>query len=268
MAARSATSTAEDGNGQPRKSEAFGGVEPACRGDKPEKRLTRRSLLRRVRMLNEPRVTPDDRSAVDHPTRAALGGAPSPPTAAPRGRSTVSHPFAIPLAAQCAHVLAVDLSDVMLATLRTDAAHLPGRVDTMAADLADLQLPAASYDVIVSSYAMHYLLDADKQALLARMHEWLAPGGRVVIADMMLGRSLDEHHRRVLAQKAASMLRMGPAGWWRLLTNIVRIGTGRGRLHASPPDWWLRTLRDSGYGDVEYEHVFSEAGIVTGRRAG
>jgi hypothetical protein len=32
---------------------AFGGVEPACRGDKPEKRLTRRSLLRRVRLLNE-----------------------------------------------------------------------------------------------------------------------------------------------------------------------------------------------------------------------
>jgi hypothetical protein len=32
---------------------ASGGVEPACRGDAPEKRLTRRSLLRRVRMLNE-----------------------------------------------------------------------------------------------------------------------------------------------------------------------------------------------------------------------
>ena len=91
MAARSATSTAEDANGQPRKSEAFGGVEPACRGDKPEKRLTRRSLLRRVRMLNEPRVTPDDRSAVDHPTRAALGGAPSPPTAAqPRALNVFS----------------------------------------------------------------------------------------------------------------------------------------------------------------------------------
>ena len=42
-------------------------------------------------MLNEPRVTPDDRSAVDHPTRAALGGAPSPPTAAqPRALNVFS----------------------------------------------------------------------------------------------------------------------------------------------------------------------------------
>ncbi|MCU1366275.1 MAG: hypothetical protein JWN39_1914 [Ilumatobacteraceae bacterium] len=60
----------------------LGDVEPACRGDQPENGLTRRSLLRRVRSCSSQRVTPDVRSAVDHPTRAALGGAPSPPTAA------------------------------------------------------------------------------------------------------------------------------------------------------------------------------------------
>ena len=77
-----ATSTADGGSGQPWMSEASGVVEPACRGDGPENGLTRRSLLRRVRSCSSQRVTPDDRSAVDHPTRAALGGAPSPPTAA------------------------------------------------------------------------------------------------------------------------------------------------------------------------------------------
>jgi len=72
---------------------------------------------------------------------------------------------------------------------------------------------------------MHYLLDEDKTALLLRMWDWLTPGGRVVISDMMLGRSLDRHHRQVLADKASAMLRRGPSGWWRLLKNIVRIGS-------------------------------------------
>ncbi len=38
-------STADDGGGQLPKSEALGCVEPGNRGDKPEKRLTRQSLL-------------------------------------------------------------------------------------------------------------------------------------------------------------------------------------------------------------------------------
>lgn len=172
----------------------------------------------------------------------------------------------LPLAARSMSVLAVDLSDVMLRALRDEAAHLTSSITTKTADIADLQLPPGSFDVIVSSYAMHYLLDSDKQALLARMHTWLVPGGRLVIADMMLGRSLDQHHRRVLYGKAATMLRRGPTGWWRLAKNILRIGTGRGRLHPAPSDWWTRALSDVGYEQVHYQHVFSEAGIVTGRR--
>ena len=59
-----------------------GNAEPACRGGRTGKRAHPPELAPTGEMLNEPRVTPEDRSAVDHPTRAALGGAPSPPTAA------------------------------------------------------------------------------------------------------------------------------------------------------------------------------------------
>ncbi len=38
-------------------------------------------------------------------------------------------------------------------------------------------LPPASVDLVVSSYALHHLADADKQALVARAARWLRPGG-------------------------------------------------------------------------------------------
>ncbi len=174
----------------------------------------------------------------------------------------------VPLARRVASVLAVDLSPAMLESLRDQAAQVAGTVTTQTADMAQLNQPAGSFDLIMSSYAMHYLLDEDKTALLLRMWDWLTPGGRVVISDMMLGRSLDRHHRQVLADKASAMLRQGPSGWWRLLKNIARIGSGRGRLHPCTPAWWTQALQTAGYNAVRYEHVSSEAGIVVGTRPG
>lgn len=161
----------------------------------------------------------------------------------------------------------MDLSPEMLDSLRADTRADSAVIETRTADMATVELPAKSFDLIISSYAMHYLHNDDKRALLRKMHSWLAPGGRLVIADMMVGRSLDQHHRRVLNDKALSMLRRGPAGWWRLLKNVIRIGSGRGRLHSCAPDWWIRAVTDAGYRDVRYEHVFSEAGIVAARAA-
>jgi len=73
---------------------------------------------------------------------------------------------------------------------------------------------------------------------------------------------------QVLADKASAMLRQGPSGWWRLLKNIARIGSGRGRLHPCTPAWWTQALQTAGYNAVRYEHVSSEAGIVVGTRPG
>lgn len=174
--------------------------------------------------------------------------------------------LSLPLAQRAASVEAVDLSEAMLASLRLEAERAGVLVATRAANLADLRLADGSFDLIVSSYALHYLDDVDKHALLRRMHAWLAPGGRIVIADMMVGRSFDPHHRQVLRSKAVAMLRRGPAGWWRLAKNIARIGTGRGRLHPCPPSWWTQAVTQAGYREVAYEHVISEAGIVAARR--
>lgn len=173
----------------------------------------------------------------------------------------------LPLAALARSVQATDLSEEMLRSLREDAERTGAPITTLAADMAQLQLPGSSFELIVSSYAMHYLTDEDKQQLLGNMYRWVVPGGRIVVADMMVGRKLDRHHRGVFLQKASAMLRHGPAGWWRLAKNLARIGSGRGRLRPCPPDWWVAAVNDAGFSNVRYEHVISEAGIVIGTRS-
>lgn len=173
----------------------------------------------------------------------------------------------LPLAELAGSVQATDLSAQMLSSLRADAERSGAPVTTLVSDMAQLQLPPASFDLIVSSYAMHYLADEDKMLLLRQMHNWLVPGGRIVVADMMVGRKLDRHHRKVFLQKATAMLRHGPAGLWRLATNVARIGSGKGRLRPCPPDWWINAVNAAGFSDVSYEHIISEAGIMFARRA-
>jgi len=170
----------------------------------------------------------------------------------------------LPLADQVAAVTAADISAGMLASLAAAAQHDRNEVATRTAPMEELHFAAASFELVVSNYAMHYLTHADKDVILRRIRRWLVPGGRLVIGDMMIGRSLDEHHRRVLWEKGLVMLRRGPAGWWRLLKNIMRIGTGKGRLRPAAPEWWTTALAEAGFEGVRYEHVVSEAGIVTG----
>ncbi len=171
----------------------------------------------------------------------------------------------IALADRAASVHAVDISPEMLTALRANVPSTGAVLTTAVADMARLELPSASFDLIVSSYAMHYLTDADKKKLVGDMHGWLVPGGRVVIADMMVGRKLDRYHRGVLREKAAAMLRQGLPGWWRLAKNVARIGTGTGRLRPCPPEWWIAALDGAGFSEVHYEHIHSEAGAVAAR---
>jgi Methylase involved in ubiquinone/menaquinone biosynthesis len=93
------------------------------------------------------------------------------------------------LAPLVASVHAVDISSAMTEALAERAADAGlANVSTEVTDLKDFRLPPSYADLIVSSYALHHLADADKRALTARAAQWLCPGGRLVIADMMFGR--------------------------------------------------------------------------------
>ena len=160
-------------------------------------------------------------------------------------------------------VLAVDVAPAMLEELQASAERdNHANVSVQVADLCRLDLPAGSIDVIVSNYALHHLPHAEKRELLARARNWLRPGGRIVIADMMFGRGGSAHDRKVLASKVNTLIRKGPGGVWRVVKNLVRFGFGLGTERPAPPQFWIRALRDAGFRDPSYAPIIAEAGMV------
>jgi len=161
-------------------------------------------------------------------------------------------------------VLAVDISPAMAQHLAARAASAGlGNIRTQVTDLRELRMPDASVDLIVSSYALHHLTDADKRVLAAAAAGWLRPGGRIVIADMMFGRGGSARDRAIIRQKIAALAARGPGGWWRIARNIARYGLRTGHEHPATPEFWQAALRDAGFTDVTFEPVIAEAGIVS-----
>ena len=171
------------------------------------------------------------------------------------------------LAPLTSSVLAVDISGAMVSALaERAAADGLGNVTTQVADLRELRLRPASTDLVASSYALHHLVDADKRALVARAAEWLRPGGRLVIGDMMFGRGTSRRDRDILRQKVTALAAKGPGGWWRIAKNLTRYGLGVGQEHPATPEFWQAALRDAGFTEVTFRPVVAEAGIVRGVR--
>jgi SAM-dependent methyltransferase len=84
------------------------------------------------------------------------------------------------LAGHVAKVLAVDVSPAMLAQLRAKP-ELAGKVETRCQDILEAPL-GETVDLVVSAMAMHHV--ADTAALLRALHDHLAPGGRLALADL------------------------------------------------------------------------------------
>jgi ubiquinone/menaquinone biosynthesis C-methylase UbiE len=81
-----------------------------------------------------------------------------------------------------ARVVGVDISEEMLATAREKAARLPeaDRIELRRVDVQALDLPDASFDAVVSLFAIAHL--PDPAAAFAQMHRVLRPGGRLAVA--------------------------------------------------------------------------------------
>lgn len=172
----------------------------------------------------------------------------------------------LPLARLGAQVLGVDVSPAMVAQLNEAGRResVPG-LAAVAIPIEELAMPPASADLIVSSYALHHLRDADKAALVRDAFFWLRPGGRLVIADMMLGRGRSSRDRAIIRQKLAVLARKGPGGWWRIAKSVARYLL---RIQECPVSMnaWTRLLEQAGFSELTAEPIVAEAGLVTGVR--
>jgi len=176
--------------------------------------------------------------------------------------------ISLPLAIRGAEVLGVDVSPAMAERLRAEARRrgLPS-LTVIALPVEELDLPPASVDLIVSSYALHHLRDADKARLVTAAYQWLRPGGRLLIADMMFGRGGSARDRKIIRSKLSALARKGPSGWWRIAKNIARYVL---RVQERPISMaaWTNLLGETGFTAVTASVIVAEAGIVTGCRPG
>ena len=170
----------------------------------------------------------------------------------------------IPLAHRASRVLAVDVSKEMLKELQARARRRGVRPDVMQADLARLDLPPESCDLVVSNYALHHLSDTDKGELVRRVATWLRPGGRFVVADLMLGRGTSRRDRQVAVAKARHLLRRGPGGIWRIIKNVARFVLRVGAEQPISPEAWRSLLSSAGLAQLRIESVVEEAAVVSG----
>jgi SAM-dependent methyltransferase len=229
---------------------------------------TRRATNRQRRIWSR-RVTSWDQHGsanLGAVTSAVLGVAAVEPGADVLDLGCGTGQISIPLAIRGANVLGVDVSPAMASVLRADARRrgLSG-LATVALPIEELDLPPASVDLVVSSYALHHLRDADKARFVSAAFGWLRPGGRLVIADMMFGRGGSARDRAIIAGKLRVLARKGPGGWWRIAKNSWRY---LARVQEQPISMasWTALLEKAGFTAITAFGLVAEAGLVTGTR--
>jgi ubiquinone/menaquinone biosynthesis C-methylase UbiE len=170
------------------------------------------------------------------------------------------------LAGKVASVLAVDISEKMIALL-SDNARRAGvsNVRGIAMPVEQLDFEPGSVDLVVTNYALHHLRDEDKPVVVGRVFGWLRPGGRFVIGDMMFGRGGDARDREIIASKLSLLLRKGPGGWWRIAKNSSRYLL---RFQERPVAMaaWVAMMEKAGFTDVTAVPVVNEAAVVRGTK--
>ena len=158
--------------------------------------------------------------------------------------------LSLPLAERGARVLAVDISEEMIGRLHGKARERRlDRVEGVAMPIEDLSLPAGSVDLVVTSYALHHLRDADKSRVVAAVYRWLRPGGTLLVADMMFGRGGTSQDRAIIKSKVRALASKGIGGWWRIAKNAARYLL-RVQERPVPMAAWTAMLTRSGFAQV------------------
>lgn len=176
--------------------------------------------------------------------------------------------LALELAPRVDRVVAIDQSEAMLRRLEEKArADGIANVRPLVGDLRSLPLEDESATLVVSNYAFHHLRDPDKEIALAEARRVLAPGGRLVVCDMMFQLSLAPRDRALIARKLKAIARRGPAGLVRIARNAARLAAGRWEYPASL-ERWRAMLERRRFAAVSVRALEEEAGLAVAERPG
>jgi (2Fe-2S) ferredoxin/SAM-dependent methyltransferase len=139
-----------------------------------------------------------------------------------------------------------DLPTVTPLTRRyADATEVGGRLHTVDGDMRTDEY-GEGYDLVLVSAICHMLSPEENVAVLRKVHRALAPGGRVVIQDFLLGE--DKTQPKIAALFAINMLVATAAG------NSYSVGEYR--------EW----LTEAGFKTVERLDLLAPTGLMVGRK--
>jgi putative AdoMet-dependent methyltransferase len=96
------------------------------------------------------------------------------------------------LVPQCNELICVDVSERMETLARPKLVHVQNRRFIKADILEAFDYANASFDSVISTYAIHHLTDAEKRVLFAKISARLLSGGRAVFGDLMLQKDAEK----------------------------------------------------------------------------
>ena len=99
----------------------------------------------------------------------------------------------------------LDAGVVDLAHARLAEASLAGRFEVRHAEIRSVELPAASFDLVLLFQNVYYFAVDERPDLLRRLRGLLAPGGALVLASLFAGRSLAVAHYDLLFRATAGL---------------------------------------------------------------
>lgn len=232
-------------------------------------RLATSSTVRRQRRIWSRRVNSWDHhtpSGLEKVTAAVLAAVSPQPGDQVVDLGCGTGQLSLPLAERGARVLAIDVSAAMVGRLQANARERAiGNVEGLVIPIENLSLPAGSVDLVVTSYALHHLRDADKSRVVSAAYQWLRPGGTLIVADMMFGRGGTSEDRAIIRSKVSALAKKGIGGWWRIAKNSYRYLV---RVQERPVSMaaWTSMFARAGFTSMTATPVVAEAGLVSGRR--
>ena len=97
----------------------------------------------------------------------------------------------------------LDAAVVELARQRLTSAGLAARFQVRHADVRGVELPVASFDLVLLLQNLYYFAEEERAGLLRRLQGLLAPGGVLLLASLFAGRSLAAAHYDLLFRATA-----------------------------------------------------------------
>lgn len=144
-----------------------------------------------------------------------------------------------------AEIDALDISEDILKESQKRFMSQPN-VRYIQADFRDMHLAPGSYDLILSTIAIHHLQDDDKVNLYRDIFQALTPGGLFIFADQTSGIT-DEIYQKHIARWKEEAFKLGSTqeNW-----DMWMAHQKEHDFH-SPVNWHLKQLDHAGFGEID-----------------